>query len=86
VADLVCVGSDRVRIVDYKTDLSDHAESEYRKQLSVYYHVVREVYPDRAVSAELFYTSEGECVEIDPLPIEALREVVERSQADSAGE
>jgi len=56
IIDLLHITPDRIEIVDHKTDLDQHAESEYRKQLSVYYHIVSELYPDRTVTAEIFYT------------------------------
>ena len=77
VIDLLHVTEDRVEIVDYKTDLTRDAEDEYRKQLSVYYHVVQRLYPDRPVSASIFYTASRERVEIDPLSTERLSELVE---------
>ena len=67
---------DHVDIVDYKTDLSDHAEEEYTKQLSIYYHVVVDRYPDRSVSASIFYTDDGDRSEIEPLSKSELKELV----------
>ena len=75
VIDLLHVTPAGVEIVDYKTDLDRHAESEYQKQLSVYYHVVSELYPDRDVTASIFYTADGERREIDPLGTAALRDL-----------
>ncbi|WP_096391416.1 UvrD-helicase domain-containing protein [Halopenitus persicus] len=75
--DLVYVTPDRVEIVDYKTDRGRHGEDEYRKQLSVYYHVAREVYPDRAITASILYTETGARQEIDPLGIDDIRRLVE---------
>jgi superfamily I DNA/RNA helicase len=79
IIDLLHVTDDRVDIVDYKTDRSRHAESEYRKQLSVYYHVVRAAYPDRRVTASLFYTADGKRVEIDPLSKDEIADLVDRN-------
>ncbi|PSQ18125.1 ATP-dependent DNA helicase [Halobacteriales archaeon QS_8_69_26] len=81
IVDLVHVLPDRVEVVDYKTDLSRIAESEYRKQLSVYHHVAREVYPDREITASVFYTADGKRREIDPMSIDELREQVRRVEA-----
>lgn len=67
IVDLIVVTDERVRIVDYKTDLGRHGESEYATQLSVYFHVLSSVYPDREVSAELFYTVDGVRQQIDPI-------------------
>jgi len=77
IVDLVHVTSDRAEIIDFKTDLSRHAEPEYRKQLSVYYHVLNEWFPDRTVSASLLYTAEGERVTIEPISLEDLRELID---------
>ena len=75
VIDLVHVRPERVEIVDFKTDLGRHAEEEYRKQLSVYYHVLNEWFPDREVTATLFYTADGARVGIDPLSKAELTEI-----------
>ena len=84
IADLVSIEPESVEIIDFKTDLERHAESEYRKQLSVYYHVLGEWFPSREVTAGIFYTAEGEYVEIDPLAqselIDIIREVDEASK------
>jgi ATP-dependent exoDNAse (exonuclease V) beta subunit len=76
IIDLVHVLPDRIEVVDYKTDRGRHAEAEYRKQLSVCYHVLRELYPDRDVSASIFYTADGVREEIDPLSQNELVDVV----------
>jgi superfamily I DNA/RNA helicase len=77
VVDLVHVTDDRVEIIDYKTDGSRRAQDEYRKQLSVYHHVLSSVYPDREVTTSLFYSVTGERVEGEPLSMDKLRELVE---------
>ncbi len=70
--DLLARGEETVHVVDFKTDRSRHAGTAYRVQLSVYHHVVSEAYPDRSVRSVLFYTADGDPVEIDPLSIEEL--------------
>ena len=77
VIDLVHVTDDSVEIVDFKTDQSRHAESEYRVQLSVYYHVLEEWFSDRTVSASLFYTAEAARVRIEPLSESELMELAD---------
>ncbi len=67
VIDLVHVTDTTVEIVDFKTDRSRHAESEYRIQLSVYYHVLEEWFSDHIVTASLFYTDADTRVKIEPL-------------------
>ena len=76
VVDLVCVMDDRVEIVDYKTDRERHAESEYRIQLSIYYHVLDDAYPERLVTPRIFYTEKGQTIELDPLTREELEALV----------
>ncbi|MFB6114586.1 MAG: UvrD-helicase domain-containing protein, partial [Halodesulfurarchaeum sp.] len=69
VVDLVHVTDSTVEIIDYKTDTSRRAEEEYRKQLSVYYHVLDSVYPERAVSVSLYYSRDGKRVALTPLTL-----------------
>jgi len=76
IIDLLHVTADRVEIIDYKTDLTAHAEAEYRKQLSIYYHVVADQYPDRSVTGSIFYTAAGTRQNITPLDTASLRELV----------
>ncbi|MFC3478986.1 UvrD-helicase domain-containing protein [Halobacterium litoreum] len=76
VVDLVHVTDDEAVVVDYKTDRGRHGEPEYRKQVSVYYHVVDAVYPDRDVSARILYTEDGSLRAVEPMSREALAEVV----------
>ncbi len=73
VVDLVHVTADRAAIVDYKTDRSRRAQAEYRKQLSVYYHVVSSAFDGREVTTSLFYTADGERVSLAPLSMDELR-------------
>ena len=84
VVDLLHVTPDRVEVVDYKTDNGRHGEDEYRKQLSVYAHVVSAVYPSREVTASILYTKTGKRVMIDPLSQEELRATVRAQQAAQA--
>jgi hypothetical protein len=83
VVDIVHVQPDRVEVIDYKTDRGRHAEAEYRKQLSVYYHVLQTAYPDRTVTVSIFYTATGEQVGLDPLSLEELVTIVESLDTDT---
>jgi ATP-dependent exoDNAse (exonuclease V) beta subunit len=76
IADLVHLTDGAVEIVDYKTDQTRRAHEEYRKQLSVYYHVLDAVYPDRTVTATVFYTADKEQVAVEPLSIDELKTIV----------
>lgn len=81
IIDVLHVTPDRVDIIDYKTDRTTRAEDEYRKQLSIYYHVVADQYPDRSVTASIFYTDDGDRREIDPLSKSELKDLVRAHQA-----
>lgn len=77
IVDLVHVTADQVAIVDYKTDSTRHAQSEYRKQLSVYYHVLSEWSTDKEVITSLFYTTDGRREQVEPLALDELRSLVQ---------
>ena len=76
IADLVHVTDDQIEIVDYKTDQTRRAHEEYRKQLSVYYHVLDAEYSDRKVIPTIYYTADAEQVTINPLSIAELQSLV----------
>jgi len=75
IVDLLVETDESVQIIDYKTDLSRQPESEYRKQLSVYYHVASEWYPNKEITASIFYTADDELVEIEPVDPKTLRKL-----------
>jgi len=85
IVDLVHVTADQVDIVDYKTDSTRHAQPEYRKQLSVYYHVLSEWFPEKDVTTSLFYTTDGIREQVEPFTFENLRSLVRKDgiQSDS---
>ncbi len=76
IVDLVQETGDEVWGYDLKTDRGRHAEAEYRKQLSVYYHVLRDSFPEKSVTVALFYTDDGKLEEVDPLSKRELAELV----------
>jgi len=84
VIDLLCIRPNEVEIIDYKTDRGQHAQSEYRKQVSVYYHVVSQCFPDRDVSVGIFYTEDGSPVPINPLTEDELIALVRAEMATSS--
>lgn len=71
--DLVHVEKEEVKLVDYKTSEEGKDEEEHRKQLSAYYHVLKEVYPEREIKMYIFYTEKGSLEEIVPLGKEELK-------------
>jgi ATP-dependent exoDNAse (exonuclease V) beta subunit len=73
IVDLLVVNAERVDIIDYKTDRTRQAEAEYRKQLSVYYHVAKAWYPEKEITASIFYTADDERVDIEPVELTVLR-------------
>ncbi len=75
--DLVLVGPEKIQVIDYKTDLDRTREPEYKKQLSVYYHVIAELYPERQVVPQIFYTTEPTPQPpFEPLTLSELKESV----------
>jgi superfamily I DNA/RNA helicase len=78
IVDLLVVNAERVDIIDYKTDRTRQAEAEYRKQLSVYYHVAQAWYPEKEITASIFYTADDERVLIEPLDLPTLHDIVSK--------
>ncbi|QLD87152.1 ATP-dependent helicase [Natronomonas halophila] len=72
IVDLLVDHPDGIDVIDFKTDRGRHAEAEYRKQLSVYYHVADAWADGRPVSASIFYTATGERQRIDPHSLDEL--------------
>jgi len=60
-----------------RIELTENYRSTYRKQLSIYYHVLSEWYPKKTVTTSLFYTTNGTREEIEPLSIAAVKELVQ---------
>ena len=76
IIDLLAVNKDTATIIDYKSDLTDINEKEYIKQLSVYAHAVKEEYPGRKIKPILYYVCLDSKIEVNPLSMEELEEIV----------
>lgn len=81
IVDLVHETADAVEVVDYKTDDSRHAHSEYRTQISVYYHVLSDWFAEKSVTPMLFYTKDEAPEEVDPLSLTELEQLVAHRSA-----
>ncbi|WP_254824327.1 UvrD-helicase domain-containing protein [Haloglomus halophilum] len=79
IIDLLHITPERVDVIDYKTDLSRVAESEYRKQLSAYYHVLTSVYPEREICPQVFYTADNKLKALEPISNRELIQAVEET-------
>jgi len=73
--DLLAIYDNRIEIIDYKSDQDYLNEEEYRKQLSVYYHVIRQVYPQKNISCKLYYVCLDNIKDIEPLSIEEINDL-----------
>lgn len=60
IIDLVVEFDDRIEIIDWKTDLVKDNIEEYSKQLSIYYFVLNEIYPDKEIICKIFWSYSGE--------------------------
>lgn len=65
IIDLVVINENDITIVDWKTDLVKDNLGEYKKQLSIYYHVLRKVYIGFEVKCVIFWTHSGEVEEVN---------------------
>ncbi|MFB6105288.1 MAG: UvrD-helicase domain-containing protein [Halobacteriaceae archaeon] len=77
IIDLVHVTEDVVEVIDYKTDATRRAAEEYRKQVSVYYHVLVAAYPDREIRCSLYWTGDGDHEPTEALPISELKRSID---------
>jgi len=82
IVDLVHETDDTAEIVDYKTDSTRRAQSEYRTQVSVYYHVLSEWFEGKTVTTSLFYTSDGDRERISPLSLTELHNVIRQHSSE----
>jgi ATP-dependent helicase/nuclease subunit A len=76
IIDLLALFDDHVEIIDYKTDVSRKNHEEYIKQLSVYYYAVEDFY-GLPVKCKIYYVSQNEVVEIQPISKEELLKITE---------
>ncbi len=74
VIDLLAVFPDRIEVHDWKTDAEGDYQSEYRIQLSIYAHVLMDLYPDRKVTCTIDWLNWSEPETFDPLDIEVIKE------------
>jgi len=70
--DLLAFCDDGIQIIDYKSDLTEANEAEYQKQLSVYYHVLRGIYPEKQIHCRLYYVRMGRAKDIAPMSIDEI--------------
>ncbi len=82
IVDLVHETDETVEIMDYETDSTRRAQPKYRKQISVYYHVLSEWFRRKDVTTSLFYTNDGTREQIDPLSLEDLRDLIRSRSAE----
>lgn len=71
--DLLAVYGDKIEIIDYKSDMNDLNESEYIKQLSVYYNIIKEIYSDKPIICKIYYVCLDEIKEIKPLSLDEIK-------------
>jgi len=73
IIDLIHIYKNKVQIIDFKTDRDKSSITEYKKQLSIYYMALREVYPDKEIESYVFYTENGSLSPIEPVKQEEIR-------------
>ena len=78
VIDLINKQANNIQIIDYKTDRDKSALYEYRKQLSIYYHVLKHGYKDKEIKVYIYYTANSDLIEIDPLELGEIKNQIKR--------
>ena len=61
-----------IDIVDYKSDLDLANLDQYKIQLSCYYHVIKDFYPDKKINLKIFFVCLDKIEDIGPLQKEEL--------------
>ncbi len=77
VIDLINVNENHVKVLDYKTDREKDVLDEYRKQVSIYYQVVKDVYSKKEVTPYIYYSHFDELIEVDPLSKEQILSLID---------
>lgn len=80
IIDLLHLTNKEIQIIDYKTDRTKKYQKEYKKQLSVYYKIIEQVFNNKNVSAHIYYTNNKELTKIKPLKQKEIKKIIEGSQ------
>ncbi|MDQ3020897.1 MAG: ATP-dependent helicase [Bacteroidota bacterium] len=62
--DVLAIYSDRVEVIDYKTDKNRNYLDRYRVQIEIYKEVVKSIYKDKKVTGKIFFVSLNEVIEM----------------------
>ena len=74
IIDLMAEFPNRIEIHDWKTDAEGDYQSEYRVQLSVYAHILMDIYPDKKVVCVIDWLNFGEPETFEPLDIGVIKQ------------
>ena len=78
IVDRLVVNKEQVYVVDYKTakisgdSLTRENLQSYSTQMSVYYHGVRNLWPDKTVISKVIFTHNQTAIDIEPVPLDQL--------------
>ena len=75
IIDLLIITNDTIKIVDWKTDITEINLLEYSKQLSVYFHTLKaiEKYKNKKIKAIIFWTYTGRVSLVNPMKLQDLK-------------
>ena len=65
---------DRIEVHDWKTDAEGDYQSEYRVQLSVYAHILMDIYPEKEVVCVIDWLNFGEPETFEPLGMDIIKQ------------
>jgi len=74
IIDLMAEFPDRIEVHDWKTDAEGDYQSEYRIQLSVYAHILMDIYPEKKVTCVIDWLNFGEPETFEPLDIGLIKQ------------
>ena len=74
VIDLINVNEKNIQLIDFKT--AKKKKEDYKKQLSIYYHVLKESFKEKTIGTYIFFTSSGKLKKIQPFKIKKIKELI----------
>ncbi|OUJ18429.1 ATP-dependent exoDNAse beta subunit RecB [Methanonatronarchaeum thermophilum] len=64
--DLIHKTNNKIEIIDYKTEKSKKTKKPYQTQLSLYYHTLKQIYPNKKITPKIYYTQTNQEHKIKP--------------------
>ncbi|WGI18085.1 ATP-dependent DNA helicase [Methanonatronarchaeum sp. AMET-Sl] len=74
--DLIHKTNNKIEIIDYKTEKSKQTKKQHQTQISLYYHTLKQIYPETKITPIIYYTQTNQKQTIKPQPITKLKKQI----------